>query len=139
MLSKSDKKWIKETFRDLIVEALTVKVEFERKRDPETGVPLKTPEHFSEDVYLPAHWIEFLPFYEQSIVGMQETTDNAKNRAIEARDTAAELSGKVDAIGELYLSLERPLKMLASFSDVLQKNELTWKPLKLVNDASDIE
>ena len=142
MLSKADKKWIKDTFSELITKALTVEVMMERRRDPETGVPLKTPQVSNKKVYLPDHWVEFLPFYEQAIVGMQETGDHAKNRAIEARDATTALAEKMDAIGDLYVALERPLKMLASFSDVLNKNELAWRPdqnpeLKLVNDAGD--
>lgn len=122
MLSKSDKEWIKNTFDEQIVKALTVKVNVVQKRDPKTGVPLKTEKHFTEDVFLPHHWVEFLPFYEQAIVAMEEVTEQARNRSKSGLDQLKELQTKVDAIGQLYITLEKPLKALAAFSDVIQDN-----------------
>ena len=124
MLSKADKKWIRETMREVIAEALTVEVMMEQKRDSKTGAPLKTPLHEKKSVFLPFHWVEFLPFYEQAMVAMEELTAQARNRSIEAKAAATETGAKIDAVGQLYLDLEKPLKVLAAFSDMVQDNQL---------------
>jgi hypothetical protein len=134
MLSKADKKWIKATMREVITEALTVDIMMVQKRDKETGVPLKTPVEFKKEVYLPAHWVEFLPFYEQAIVACEVASEQARNRAKQAKEKAIETGSKIDAVGQLYLDLEKPLKVLASFSDMVQNNQLPTmaEHLKLV-------
>ena len=133
MLNKKDKIWIEETFKKLITEALTVEVRFEQKRDPETGVPLKVAKEFTKEVYLPAHWIEFLPFYEQAINLCQDSAQKAQNRAGEAKRIAIETGDKIDVVGKLYLDLERPLKVLAAFSDAINDNQISMNDhLKLV-------
>lgn len=79
MLSKRDKEWLAQMMDEKIRKALTVKVRFERRRDIKTGQPLAVPEVEVTDVYLPDHWVEFLPYYEGAIRGVQETTDHVKN------------------------------------------------------------
>ena len=123
MLTKKDKEWIEETFTKLITKALTIDVMMERKRDPETGVPLKTPVQFNQEVYLPAHWVEFLPFYEQSIVAMETVTEQARNRSSDSLGKLEELQTKIDAIGQLYIGLEKPLLAVAALSDAIKGNE----------------
>ena len=137
MLNNKDKEWIKKTLREIVTEALTVDVRFEQKRDPETGVPLKVAKEFTKEVYLPAHWVEFLPYYEQSINLCQKSAQKARNRAAEAKQIAAETGRKIDTVGKLYLDLERPLKVLASFSDMVNNNQITMDDhLKLVYESN---
>ena len=124
MLGKKDREWIEDTFRELITEALTVKVTMTRKRDPETGVPLKTPQIENKSVYLPAHWVEFLPFYEQAMVAMETVTEQARNRSASGLKELQDLQEKVNAIGQLYIGLEKPLKAVAALSDAIQNNKL---------------
>ena len=124
MLTLKDKKWIQDTFRELITEALTIKVQMVQKRDPETGVPLKTEKHIEKDVYLPAHWVEFLPFYEQSIVAMESVTEQARNRSGSGLKELKILHEKVNSIGQLYVGLEKPLKAVAALSDAIQNKQL---------------
>jgi len=123
MLTKKDKEWIEDTFTKLITKALTIDVMMERKRDPKTGVPLKTPIQFNKEVYLPAHWVEFLPFYEQSIVAMETVTEQARNRSSDSLGKLEELQTKIDAIGQLYIGLEKPLLAVAALSDAIKGNE----------------
>lgn len=126
--------------REVITEALTVEVMMKRKRDPKTGVPLKTPIHEKKTVFLPAHWVEFLPFYEQAIIACEVASEQARNRAAQAKQKAIETGEKIDAVGQLYLDLERPLKVLAAFSDAINDNQITMSDhLKLVykKDESD--
>jgi len=139
MLTSKDKKWIKETFKELITEALTVKVQMIQKRDRETGVPLKTEKHFEADVFLPAHWVEFLPFYEQAIVAMETVTEQARNRSGSGLKELKALQEKVDAIGQLYIGLENPLKAVAALSDAIQNKQLPTmsEHLNLVYDESN--
>ena len=138
MLSKNDKIWIKKALREIVTEALTVEVRFEQKRDTETGVPLKVPREITKEVYLPAHWVEFLPYYEQSINLAQKSAQKARNRAAEAKQIAMETGAKIDTVGKLYLDLERPLKVLASFSDMVNNNQITMdEHIKLVYDESN--
>jgi hypothetical protein len=124
VLTKKDKEWIQDTFRELLTEALTVDIMMERKRDPETGIPLKTPLVENKSVYLPAHWVEFLPFYEQSIVAMETVTEQARNRSGSGLKELKQLQEKVDAIGNLYIGLEKPLKAVAALSDAIQNKKL---------------
>jgi len=137
MLTKKDKEWIKETLREIVTEALTVEVRFEQKRDPETGVPLKVAKEFTKEVYLPAHWVEFLPYYEQAINLCQDSAQKARNRAGEAAQIAAETKEKIEVVGKLYLDLERPLKVLAAFSDMVNNNQISMDDhLKLVYESN---
>ena len=133
MLNKKDKEWIRETFKEVVTDALTVDVRFTQKRDTETGVPLKVPKEITKEVYLPAHWVEFLPYYEQSINLCQKSAQKARNRAAEAKQIATDTGAKIDAVGQLYLDLERPLKVLAAFSDMVNNNQISMEDhLKLV-------
>jgi len=138
MLTKKDKAWIKETLKEIVTEALTVEVRFEQKRDTETGVPLKVAKEITKEVYLPAHWVEFLPFYEQAINLCQDSSQKARNRAAEAKQIATETGAKIDAVGQLYLDLERPLKVLAAFSDAVNNNQISMDDhLKLVYNKNE--
>jgi hypothetical protein len=124
VLTKNDKEWIKETFSGLITEALTVEIMMTRKRDADTGIPLKTPIDEKKTVYLPAHWVEFLPFYEQSIVAMETVTEQSRNRSGSGLKELKQLQEKVNAIGNLYIGLEKPLRAVAALSDAIQNKKL---------------
>ena len=137
MLTKKDKEWIKKALREIVTEALTVDIQFTQKRDTETGIPLKVPKEITKEVYLPAHWVEFLPFYEQSITLCQDAAQKARNRASEAKQIAIETGAKIDTVGKLYLDLERPLKVLAAFSDMVNNNQITMDDhLRLVYESN---
>jgi hypothetical protein len=79
MLSKGDKEYLEQMVDEKIRKALTVTCRFEQRRDEKTGQPLAIPIIENRDVYLPAHWIEMLPYLEGSLRGVQETTDLVKN------------------------------------------------------------
>lgn len=136
-MNKKDREWIKETLKEIVTEALTVEMRFIQKRDTETGAPLAVPKEFNKSVYLPAHWAEFLPYYEQSINLCADSAQKARNRAKEAKQISIETGKKIDAVGKLYLDLERPLKVLASFSDMVNNNQITMdEHLKLVYESN---
>ena len=99
MLTEKDKKWLEELIENKIREALTVQVKMERNRDIETGQPLAVPKVEIKDVYLPAHWVEFLPFYEASIRGVQETSDHVKNA--------------INNIAGIMIAMERGIKAVS--------------------------
>jgi len=110
MLSRNDKKWLTEMMEAKIKEALTVKVRFEKKRNLETGQPLAVPEIEVREVYLPAHWIEFLPFYEASLRGVQETTDHAKNNSVKSIQA-------VEAMAGIIIGVENQIKSIGQFAE----------------------
>jgi hypothetical protein len=101
MLSKKDKEWLAEMVEQKIREALTVKVKFEKRRNLDTGQPLAVPEVEVRDVYLPAHWVEFLPYYEASMRGVQETTDHVKNSVGLVANIILTLENSFTSIGKL--------------------------------------
>jgi hypothetical protein len=109
MLSKKDKEFllkaIEESVDRKIKEALTVKVAFEQVRDPGTGQPLAVSKKEIRDVYLPAFWVEFLPFYEGAIRGMQEQVCLSQGSA--ANNTKA-----IEAMSSIMLTLEGSIKAI---------------------------
>ncbi len=102
------KEMLGQIVKEKIREALTVKVRFERRRDV-SGQPLAVPEIEVRDVYLPNHWIEFLPYYEAAIRGNQETVDHVKNAVIGQKEA-------VEAVARLLLQSESALKAIASIA-----------------------
>jgi len=110
MLSRNDKKWLTEMMEAKIKEALTVKVRFEKKRNLETGQPLAVPEIEVREVYLPAHWVEFLPFHEAALRGVQETSDHAKNNSVKSIQA-------VEAMSEIMIGVENQIKSIGQFAE----------------------
>jgi hypothetical protein len=116
MLSKNDKQWIRVTVSEILKEALTVKVRFEKRRNTETGQPLAVPEIEVRDVYLPAHWVEFLPFHEAALRGSQETLDKLKN------SDAKQVRG-VEVMAGILLSMESGFKAIAEMADRIKLSQ----------------
>jgi hypothetical protein len=114
MLSKNDKIWLREMVKEEITKALTVKVRFEKKRNLETGQPLAVPEIEVKEVYLPAHWVEFLPFHEAALRGVQETADHTKNNSLKSVQAA-------EAIAGIMLGFESNIKSIGQFTDEVTK------------------
>jgi hypothetical protein len=113
-LSKKDKQWIKNTFRELICEFLTIKVKMEENKDKDTGKPLATPRMVEKDVFLPAWWVEYLPYYEGAMRGLQKTQDNtlkAQEESINKQaDELKKLSVNVTAMAGIMLGVEDGIK-----------------------------
>jgi len=107
MLSKKDKEWIREAIKSSIIEALTMKVDYEKVRDEKTGQPLAKPERITRDVFLPVWLVEYLPYTEGALRGMQSTIDKADGERL------AQLSNVVNVI----MAAENSLKTIASISD----------------------
>lgn len=114
MLDKNDKKWIKEAIAESLREALTVKVRFEKRRDIQTGQPLAVPEIEVKDVYLPAHWVEFLPWHEAALRGSQETLDKLKNND-------ARYGKSIEALTGIILSMEHGIKAIAGIAENIKR------------------
>ena len=114
MLSSKDRIWLREMVKEEITKALTVKVRFEKKRNLETGQPLAVPEIEARDVYLPAHWVEFLPFHEAALRGVQETSDHTKNNSLKSVQAA-------EAIAGIMLGFESNIKSIGQFTDEVNK------------------
>ena len=105
MLTQKDKAFIKETIQKSIAEALTVRVKMEKRRDLKTGQPLAIPEMVEEDVFLPVFWVQYLPYFEGAIRGVQETADKAKNNS-------AKCAEAVENMASIMISYENVMKAL---------------------------
>lgn len=114
MLSKNDKQWLSQMMDEKIKDALTVKVRFEKKRNLETGQPLAVPEIEVRDVYLPAHWVEFLPFHEAAMRGCQETVDKLKNNDDKYGKT-------IEAMAGIMLSMENEIKAIGRIGEMAKQ------------------
>jgi hypothetical protein len=124
MLSRKDKEFI----REAIKEALTLEVDYEKVRDERTGQPLAKPERIKREIYIPAWIIEYLPYTEGALRGLQETVDKADNRRLNQYDT----------IVNVLLTAENTLKTLAACSDKLKSLEHTEpKLIEVDNEDTD--
>ena len=103
MLSKSDKKWLKEEIRQAVTEALTVEIQWEKARDEKTGMPLVHKEYKVEDVFLPSFFVQHLKFHEGAFRGLQETVDMVKNSNADGLE-------KLQALGEFLIGMEPALR-----------------------------
>jgi hypothetical protein len=129
MLSKNDKKWLREMVQEEITKALTVKVKFEKRRNLDTGQPLAVPEIEVRDVYLPAHWVEFLPFHEAALRGVQETTDHAKNNAVKSVQA-------IEIISSIMLGMENNVKSIGQFAGEITNRIEQKKFIKIEGDKN---
>jgi len=111
----SEKK-LRQIVRDEVIKALTVEITWEKRRSEETGQPLAAPELRKEKVFLPAFWVQELYHQEAAFRGLQ--SDVHKNNSC-----FADLSGKVEAIGNLLLSMEQAVMVMAKFAAVLEERK----------------
>jgi hypothetical protein len=133
MLSNKDKIWLAEMMETKVRQALTVKVRFEKRRNIESGQPLAVPEIEVKDVYLPDHWVEFLPFYEAAIRGVQETSDHTKNNSVKSLKA-------VEAVAGIMLGFEGNLKSIGSFAGEINKRiEYNKQSILLRGEAHNSE
>lgn len=112
MLSKSDKEFLREAVREELRKALTVKVLMEQRRDMKTGQPLPVPVTSEKEVYIPKFWVEFLPYFEGSIRGIQETTDHVKNQVSKSKEV-------VETMARIMLDVEGSLTRLHKIAAAL--------------------
>ena len=110
MLGKKDKDWIRDTIKEVVVEALTVEWTIEKVRDDKTGQPLAVPEKITEEVFIPSVFLQLLPFYEASNRGLQEDINKTNNKINDMEE-------KISAVGNIMLQTENSLKCLAALSD----------------------
>jgi hypothetical protein len=126
-LSNSDKEFIRNTIKDEIQKALTINVRMERRKDMKTGQPLAVPEIEVKDVYMPSFLVEYIPFIEGAIRGVQEQVcldDSNRNQQIQA-------------ITNILLTFENSIKVVAALSDTIkQHNMIEYKP-EDTNDESN--
>lgn len=105
MLSKSDKKWIKET----IYEALTCEVQYE-KFDKERGFK----EVKNEKVFLPEWWVRYLPEFLGSMRGLQEDTNKANNKMMDTQEG-------LKAMSNILLGIEKGVTKFIKLGNQLSK------------------
>jgi hypothetical protein len=121
-LSKSDKEWLLEEIKKAVTETLTVEWTVEKKRDKKTGQPLAKPEKKTEKVFLPAVFVQLLPFYEGAMRGMQADVDRSINRTNKMHD-------KVDIIGQMVVSNANVIKSLVTSI----QEQLTYTEMKKID------
>ena len=128
MLSKKDKEWLLEEIKKAVVETLTVEWEIEKVRDEKTGQPLAKPERKKETVFLPAVFVQLLPFYEGSIRGMQEDVTRSVNRV-------NKMHNKIDTIGKLVVSNANVIESLVTSI----QQQLTYEEPKKLEEFIEAE
>lgn len=135
MLNHEDKVWLTNTIKEEIRKALTVKVKYEKRRDEKTGQKLSVPEIIEQDEYLPEWWIKYLPYYEGSNRGIQETMD--KNDA-----TTKQVLEGLKATYGILASMEKPIKQIAAG----ERKEIEYTPKSklsklenVINDSASSE
>ncbi len=121
-LSKKDKEWLLEEIKKAVTETLTVEWTIEKKRDDKTGQPLAKSEKKTEKVFLPAVFVQLLPFYEGAIRGMQGDVDRSINRTNKMHD-------KIDIIGQMVVSNANVIKSLATSI----QEQLTYPEMKKID------
>lgn len=114
MLSNKDKKWIKNTIKDAVTEALTVEWELEKVRDEKTGQPLARTEKIKEKVFIPSVFIQLLSFYEGAVRGMQEDVNKHTSKI-------DDMDEKIKILGQIMFETENSLKCLAAISDRIKQ------------------
>lgn len=112
-MTKKDREEIKKIVAEAISDALTVEVTYEKKRDEKTGIPLATPELKKEKEYLPIWWMRYLPHYEASNRGIQETQDKQANTILKLTEEINQLKEGVGATVNILLALEGSIKEIA--------------------------
>jgi len=123
MLTKNDKKFLEELARRVMNEALTVKVRMERRRDPETGQPLAAPVIEEREIFLPAYFVEMLPYLEGALRGVQETTDHVKN-------TVSHTAGAAGVMADLMIRFEGAMKSLVRLAEERREILPSGEPLR---------
>jgi len=121
-LSRKDKEWLLEEIKKAVTETLTVEWTVEKIRDEKTGQPLAKPEKKTETVFLPAVFVQLLPFYEGAIRGMQGDVDRSINRTNKMHD-------KVDIIGQMVVSNANVIKSLVTSI----QEQLTYTEVKKID------
>ena len=107
------KEEIKQIVSEAIQEALTIEVTYEKRRDEKTGMPLATPELKKEKEYLPIWWIRYLPHYEASNRGIQETQDKQSNTILKLTEELKDLKQGMAAIANIMIQAEKSIKILS--------------------------
>ena len=99
LLSKKDKEWLRKEIKEAVTEALTVEWTIEKRRDEKTGQPLATSEKKQETVFLPAVFVQLLPYYEGAMRGLHEDVSKNINKV-------NKMHAKIDTIGKLTVHNE---------------------------------
>lgn len=124
LVAKAVENGIREIIKAEVQEALTVEIEWEQRRDPETGLPLATPRYTKEKIFLPAFFCQHLKFQEGAFRGFQETADRQKNRMNKAFGASMAVRKQVEAMGKLFADFQRPLTLLSRFAAELERTGL---------------
>ncbi len=118
-LSKKDKEWLTKQIRNAVKEELTVEWTIKKRRDEKTGQPLAKPETKTEKVFLPAIFVQLLPFYEGAMRGLHEDVSKNMNKV-------NKMHSKIDTIGRLIVHNEHVLKSLLDMKqlEMLENDQL---------------
>jgi hypothetical protein len=113
MFSKKEQEWFGHMVEKTIKEALTIKVRFEKRRDEKTGQPLATPQIDIKDVYIPDFIVEYLPYTEGALRGMQEQVCQVGN-------TVTRDSEIIKAAAGALLNVEGAMKRIVAVGEGLK-------------------
>lgn len=114
MWNDNEKKFIKDSIKEAVIEALTVEMTIEKVRDEKTGQPLAVKQVKTEKTFLPSFLAQILPYYEGALRGMQKDVEKNNNKIIGVDE-------KIQAVGDILIQTENSLKALAALSDHIKQ------------------
>lgn len=111
--------------KETVIDALTVDMTWEKRRDENTGLPLAVPEYKTEKVFLPSFIAQNIKFQEGAFRGVQEDLGKKQGEIVEA-------TKKIEVLGNFLLASESMFYKLAQFTDLL-----TEQKRKMIENASN--
>ena len=112
-MKQKDIDQIRQIIKEEIKSALTIPVRYERRKDIKTGQPLATPEIEMRDLYIPDFIVEYLPYTEGAIRGVQE----------QMCTLSSDVNPKIEAVANVLIQFENSLKCVAAMSDRIKQIE----------------
>ena len=109
------KKELRKIIREEIIDALTVKVTWEKRRDVKSGTPI-APEIKKERVFLPSFIAQNIKFQEGAFRGVQEDLGKKQGEITDA-------TRKIEALANFLITAEPIFKKLAEFTNLVIEKE----------------
>lgn len=114
---------LRQMIKDVVIEALTVEMKWEKTRDEKTGQPLAVIERKTEKVFLPSFFCQMLPFYEGSNRGLQEQVSKEFLKI-------DNLANSIKIMADIMVHTENGLKCLAALTSYIKSHpSLEYKDL----------
>lgn len=121
------KEEIKVMVREAVRDALTAEITWEKVLDDKTGTPLAQREIKTEDIFLPAFWVQNLKYHEGVYRGMRQTLAEQRDRMSHAVATNKGVMIKLEHVRKVFKGLTDTLLTINRFALVLEKGKVIDK------------